>query len=217
MKNTADIQSEYYQPIQWSRLFGKVCDRFLNGNENIILINSQGIIATTDNLSSLEKIKVLSENDKVQFYFNHHQHLPQSFLALPDMKFYRLDNYYFPHDRLSDEYLNFLSSLLSQIYSATENVFQYTYDHLSHRKYSGKEIHTIDAVNSEFIEVLMLFDQLMCASTSKNSIQEISAKLSLFISIFTKLARLGGARAVLKNNALDLLFYLKVFQKFIEG
>jgi hypothetical protein len=109
-----------------------------------------------------------------------------------------------------------IKKTISQLTDACNTIFKYTYDHLSKRDYQGCKIAKIASVEDTFLEVALLLEQVSFFYLIE-SIEECFLYLSNIYCILHALARLGGARAVLSGNAIELMTTVKFYMKSLEA
>jgi len=108
------------------------------------------------------------------------------------------------------ERLSFLNNFTTMVVEAIFTLFFYTHDHLSSRTYNDAIIADLEVIEDGFVEIFLELDHISFYKSKLHVIEK-----SIFI--LQRLTQLGGARAVLKNNALDLMINIKFFMKYFEA
>ena len=103
----------------------------------------------------------------------------------------------------------FIKQFNEEIVKSTRIMLFYTHEHLLSRKYNDFIIAELEIIENEFLEIMLMLDSI---SFSKNKIYVIEQ----CVFILHKIGKLGGARAILNNNAIQLMISLKFFVKYLE-
>ncbi|MDP1574040.1 MAG: hypothetical protein Q8L78_03780 [Coxiellaceae bacterium] len=103
----------------------------------------------------------------------------------------------------------FLSKFIPVLVDAILTILFYTYEHLSSRKYNGFAIAELAVIEDIFLEIILMLDKIIFY---ENKIQVMEQ----CVFILKQLGQLGGARAILKNNAIELMTSLKFLIKYLE-
>lgn len=208
------FSSHSYQPIIWRDIFQQACKAvsaavpisgLVNKNNYVLLVRSDycNSIALLDNhegLLSVSRAELLN----IECKFLHHH----------ELDFYHLKN---KNDGIQKKHADiyyplFLGALSKEIKTACQKILLYTQEHLSNRYYHDIKLSQLDVVHAEIADIIILLSKIsMC---SLHHIDDIHFVLSQYVIILKLLSRLSGARAVLKGNALELLFYLNFFLQF---
>lgn len=214
MLNLISFQSDDYIEIQWKLLLNAAGINASEAKQPMGLVNSDGLVMVTDVLYSLDRVGLCFENDSVQLLHNHLSSVPFSLNPDSGILFFRLP-YENVTSTVSNLYLKFINQIIFSVYDACLKMFIYAYEHLSARQYDNQSLLKIETIQSQFSEIYTLLETIKCFVSGLNNKETINYLISLLLDILLKIAKLCGARAVLKNNALELLFHLKLFQRFI--
>jgi hypothetical protein len=112
--------------------------------------------------------------------------------------------------------IKFIATIIFHVFEACKTILLYTKEHLSNRQYDKKTIATLDIVQIQLAETTILLSQINTMIPLITHSDQCHFIIEKMISALSFLSRLGGARAILKNNAIELMFYLKVFDRFIQ-
>ena len=107
----------------------------------------------------------------------------------------------------------FLTILIPECITACDTIFRYTYQHLSNRTYGKIPLTQIDSVQSQFADHVSDMKVLCAIAINRSTLPILLQKM---IVILQRLSLLGGARAVLVNNSLQLFTDIQLFKKFSE-
>lgn len=214
MNLISTFRSDCYKPIKWNEALKHIAKPFFTNENTFGLLNSQNIaliISNTDSTdisllsangllimdkSALDKIESPEQSMQSLFYVNSNAKIISN-IASPSMK-------------------DFINALLHYSIEAAKTIFSYTYSHLSNRQYGEKNILQIETVQNQFANLVVVFEGINSTLCSNEAVEKSGFMFSQLIEIFKELSRLGGARAVLKDNAIDYLCHLKLLLQFID-
>lgn len=216
MKNGVCFQSDYYRSYEWRKIFNQAGSFLLEDFSGVGIVNARGFLLASSKFISVDKIKLFFERGSITFDHDQLKEFSEPFIKEANLFLYKINHYFSPSDTLSESYFIFIKNIIFLVFKISNVIFEYTYDHLSHRRYANRAISTIDSVKSEFLEVTLKLDQLSTFISSVETIETASYVLNELVDIMTTLSRLGGARALLKNNAIEIAYNLRFFIKFIE-
>ncbi|EKD92258.1 MAG: hypothetical protein ACD_29C00097G0006 [uncultured bacterium] len=215
MLNLIKFNSKSYQEICWKNIFNSAGSAVFQDYQAFGLANSSGLVMMTDNAFSTDCIELCFENKIGRVVSNHLKPIPIKLFNDSGVLFYQLINKTFSTSQ-SHSYILFLNKIITSVYDACQIIFTYTYEHLAQRLYNDLSITQIESVQLQFVDTHILFERIHCLLSAELSIEQSIFVISLLIQALNYLAKLAGARAILKNNAVELIFYLKIFQKFIN-
>lgn len=208
------FHSDLYESIQWEEALKSIARRFYDHANSFGLLNSHNIVLMVDN-KDVDFINLLSKDGLLLLHksaLNKIQSPEQSMQSL----FYLNDNSKLIGNHSFLSLHDFISDILEFAIKTAKTIFSYTYTHLSNRQYGEKTITQIETVQNQFSKVVILFESI---NLTKNGDQSIEQRNFLFLSLFEilkTLSQLGGARAVLKNNAVDFMCHLKLLARFVD-
>ncbi len=216
MKNTTQFQSECYIKVYWHDLFIQAGAYILQSNRKFGLVNSTGIAMIPNNFVLSDRIVLYCQNKIETLLLSELTPVANLFLKNSGISYFRLNNYY--HElSYSDIYVQFVKKIILNVSDVFNSIFNYTYKHLSKRHYDHKIISSIESVQNQFINCAILFEKTRNLLSSNIQLSQIQFIISKLLDALNILSKLGGARAVLKNNVIELMFHLKMFEKFIYG
>lgn len=109
-------------------------------------------------------------------------------------------------------YLQTCYSILSRLLSYVETIFNYTYDHLNNRSCNTTRLVQIDSIQLTLAKIMSLVESTRELLLKHNERHFFYLASKYLINALHELAKLGGGRAMLRGNAIELLFYTKLFQ-----
>lgn len=209
------FQSKNYVAIDWKKIFSDALHEKNDTHTAIALLNSSGLVMSLETIS--EKSTCTLYNQNYSFSINGEQLIPISnyFLLKDGIYVYKIN--FFPHSNQSvkNNYLVFVNAIMNNIVVALTKILTYTQEHLSNRQHYNQKLYTLEIIKSDFADIGILQEILKNATLQTND--EIIFFLRITINILIKISKLSGARAILKNNVIHLVFHLKIFERFINN
>src|SRR3990167_3461458 len=126
---------------------------------------------------------------------------------------YQLNLFVTDSSVFSNAYLEIMRKLITLASNTLSTMIAYTQKHLSRRHYDGLPLFQLDVIQNDFADIVLQKEFLSVISLGTHS--SILLALDTILKILNQLAKLSGARAVLKNNVLNLMFHLFFLKKFI--
>lgn len=216
MLNPVSFQSERYIEIHWKTLFDAAAVKVSEASLPMGLVNSDGLVMVTDSIYSLARIGICFENDTVQVLHDHLDTVPFYLSDDSGILFFRL-SFENISSTVSHLYLKFINQIVCDVYDVCLKMFIYTYEHLGNRQYNNQSMQKIATIQCQFSETYCILESVKCVLSDCNSKEKVHCIIEDLLAILNQIARLGGARAILKNNAIELMFHLKLFQQFISS
>ena len=213
MSTGVDFQSDLYEKIYWKDIFYQSGISVSKTGAPIAPVNVNGIVMMTDAMFLVDRVLLCFRNDDVEIVTSHFK--PIFFSSLQsDILFFKMDIAFPSSNKISNEYFLFVAKIIFNMYVVTEKIFFYIFDHLSKRFYGIKRMTEIETIENEYSNVKILLNQIHSGIFILSDCNQINPLISQLLNVFNILAKLSGARAVLKGNVIELIFFLKLFQKF---
>ncbi|MCX7120549.1 MAG: hypothetical protein NTZ67_02040 [Gammaproteobacteria bacterium] len=213
MENNIQFQSEKYIRIEWKKLFYEVSS-FVFGEKNPVgLINKSGIVMVSNAIFLEKTITIYSKKRAITVMVDSLDFRRISILK--DFNFFSINVSLITNSGSSTLYADFIFKIIQAIYKSCLEIYRYTRQHLENRYYDNKSIFKIEIVQSKFSDMIIILNRVSFLIDSNRNKDSVNFILSQLIDVLIILSRLAGARAVLKDNAIDFLFHVRLFQKFI--
>lgn len=215
MLNLIQFNSKSYQAISWKSIFNSAGTAVSRDYQSLGLVNSTGLVMIADNVLSFNRIGLCFENEIDEVDSDHLLPVKMVMFDDSDILLFRLNHKNFFASE-SNLYTLFINKIIGNAFDAFQTIFSYTYEHLTKRQYNNQVITQMESVQLQFVDIHILFERIRFLLSNELSIEQCVFAISLLIQALDHLAKLAGARAILKNNVVELIFYLKIFQKFIN-
>lgn len=209
------FQSENYCQISWQEVFNMSSVAVVDNNSFFGLGNSKGLIMHSENINFENDIVLLTKSSVTAISVKCLKPMPLSFLNEAGMFLSQL-TVDVTNKNKSNLYEVFINKIVANIFIACKKIAVYTHEHLSNRYYENKRIVNLDVVQSHFSDCMIILSRVEQLIKLSIKTDQISFLLKQLMNLLVILSRLAGARAVLKNNAIEFLFFIRLFEKFIE-
>lgn len=216
MNNTVNFNSVYYKKIHFKNILKSAFVNETDDHKIFGLINAMGFAMIPETVFTTEDILLFSEIGRIKLPIINLTNKKNLLFSDLSVSFFNVGhNCKIYPVILSDSYNKIIKGVIHAIYKAIESIFIYTYSHLEKRQYNHQSITQIEAVQFEFSDIFILVERMRHFISPDLNMEDSVFAMTVFIDILDKLSKLGGARSVIKGNAIELMFYIKLFQKFI--
>lgn len=215
MNNAIDYKSRHYEAVKWGKLFYFAGIVVSKNNMPIGIVNSNGLIMLSNNAFRFDKIELCFEDEVIEILSSDIKQVFIDVFNVTEISFYQIKYKKFSEEK-SNQYIKFILEVLNTVFKVTKNITVYTYEHLSERCHENKLLSKIELVQSHFSDIFILLSKIQCLILRTKNTDEAIFIIIKILKALKILSKLSGARAVLKNNVIELIFYLKLFQKFIS-
>lgn len=217
MKASENFYSSQYCEIDWKDIFYNAGISVLDDSVPLGIVNNNGLIMTTESILNLGRIKLCCSNGITEANADDLLSIHSQFLRQAGIFYFMLNNrernFFLP----SSVYLDLIFKVVSLSFEACKKIFLYTHEHLSNRDYDGEPLIKIESIQMQLSVIIMLFENIAVLLNRNCDFIQCMHLIDQMIECLTTLSKLGGARAILKNNAVELMFHLKIFQKYLLG
>ncbi len=213
----ADFASSTYRDVNWRDIFCSAGSAVSSNAEPIGLINRENIIMVPDNFLDYKNIKICFPDNYSALVGEDilYSSFPCSLVS--GITFLRVDTdiKINKSENVDKCYISFLCEIASGMYSACNAIFKYTHEHLSRRYIDDTAISKNSIIQSDFSVVYVMLEKLAIAVKNFFTIYDAIYCTSLAIEILLILSRLSGARSVLRNRSIELMYHFKIFERFM--
>lgn len=208
MKAELNFNSSHYYKINWSEIIAQCCENtYLLFNNNYALIPYKKL--NNKNISFVDDKNILYKtNENLEAVGN-------TFFQDGEICVVRINLGETSRVSVSvGAYLQKIHSIACAAYKQVCDILQYTADHLATR--TAENIPIIQHENTQ-LEIANIICEL--ASVSKNlqaqvSLIDLNLVFERLILSLYSLSLLGGGRVILRGNAHELMYYLRLFKIF---
>ncbi len=211
------FDSIHYQAVSWKKIFETAGAAITKNKQPTGLVNSHGVVILTDSLFLFERTELCFENDSSEVDVNTLQLISMPLLENSDLYLFKLVIEKSDHSAVSKKYIYFLTHTIKNLYQYTQTIFLYTHEHLSKRKYGNIPISQIEIVQCDFTDIIIAFKKIESSINTIVTVDDIIYLINILLEVLIHLSKLSGARAVLKNNVIDLIFHVQFFKKYLKA
>lgn len=213
----SDFSSSAYRDVSWKDIFCSAGSAVSGNAEPMGLVNRKNVIMVPDYFHDIKNIKLSFPGDHLSVIGGDilYKPLPNSLIAGVVFLAIKTKNKIEMPKNTNTTYIYFLSEIIFKVQAACNTIFKYTYDHLSHRSIGKCVVSKIPVIQHDFTVVYLTLEKLEIAVKNVACIDDVAYCLSLSIEALHILSRLSGARSVICNRAIELIYHLKIFQRFI--
>lgn len=217
IQSAGDFHSSAYQDCSWKNIFCAVGSSISTNQNPMGLVNRKNLMMAPDNVGEYDRIQICFHSNQVDWVGSDivYYAFPQS-LAV-GIAFFKIDKKCClkTGENNADIYIHFLQEIGLRVNQACRTIFKYTYEHLSHRYYDDVSLSKIPIIQSDFSKLYVLLEKLTLIANDVASVEEFLQGISISIDVLSALSKLSGARCVLQNRSLELMYHLKIFQLFL--
>lgn len=216
MQLLSGYASSGYHDVSWKGIF---CDAGMavSTNKNPMgLVNSRNLIMVPDNFGDYDHFQICFPWNNAACIGNDISYRTVQCKLFSGLIFLQIDGKYLKNTNENNAYLLFLQEIIFRVANSCKSIFKYTYEHLSQRYYDDCVISKISIIQSDFSVIYVKIEKLTVAAKNIVCIHDVVYCISIAIEILSVLSTLSGARCVLRNRSIELLYHLKLFEKFIE-
>lgn len=217
MQSLSNYTSSAYRDISWKSIF---CEAGMAVSENknpMGLVNRQNMIMVPNNFTDYDHFQICFPFDDTECISNDILYRPIEKNLFSELVFLEINGEYSNkiNENKNEAYLQFLREIVFRINSTCQSIFKYTYEHLSHRYYDDCVISKIPIIQSDFSDLHLKIEKLTASMKNIFCILDAVYSTSIAIEILSILSKLSGARSILRNRSIELMYHLKLFKKFI--
>ena len=212
---TADIMkfnSNKYKPVSWSKL---LLDS-LTANQSeypLILANNQWAIVPMVYLKQMDKHILVTATTTELVSSKPFKCVSNTYLEERGLSTIKFTSKMPNIEIKNKDYVLLCKQLLLNVLKTMEDIVTYTYQHLLGREAEGVPLTRHEIIQFSFAEVVSLCNLVKVALDGQiDTFAELDNICSYILAGLHGLARLGGGRAILSGNVVELMFHLKLFQ-----
>lgn len=213
----ADFASSAYRDVSWKDIFCTAGSAVSSNAEPMGLINEKNVIMVPDNFLDYINIKICFPGNYSALVGENilYSSFPHSLVSGVTFLKVDADTQINKTENVDECYISFLYKIASRMYSACNTIFKYTYEHLSRRYFDDAAISKIPIIQSDFSVAYVMLEKLAIAVKNFFTTYDAVYCASLAIDILLILSRLSGARGILRNCSIELMYHLKIFERFM--
>lgn len=217
IQSLVDYRSIYYCDISWKHIFIESGIAVSTNKSPMGLVNGNNMIMVPDDFYHHDQIQLCFPGSAAQWIGQDIIHRSTSIAFLSGISFLKINKAKLSatDDNENDAYIIFLREILVRINSACKIIFKYTHDHLSNRYSDETPITKLSVIQSDFASLYLLLEKLSISLNDTACINDAVYSLSIAIEILSGLSILSGARSILRHRAVEFIFHLTLFRKFI--
>lgn len=209
MSNPVDFKSPHYDPIHWADILIE-CFQVKAGSVPVVLSGHQWAIIP-DRILSNDLFEIVTQTEtfnveKSSLIFASHKFLSDCQLSVAKI------NHVNKGTLLKTEFLQKCNLLFIQLISHIEKIVHYIYEHLEKRESEGIFLVQHEAIQMTFAGVVSQLEAAKISLKVNCDIFELNLVTHYLMKAVHQLAELGGGRSLLRGNAIELLFHLKLFK-----
>lgn len=217
IQSLGNYTSSVYRDFSWKSIFCEA-GMAVSSNQNPMgLVNHQHLIMVPDNFDEYEHFQICFPLNNSAYIGSDILYCTVQNKLFSGILFLEIEGEYSKktNQNQNNVYLLFLKEIIFRVNAACKSIFKYTYEHLSQRYSNDRVISKMPVIQSEFTDLYLKIIKLTTSVKSIACIYDAVYCISIAIEILSVLSKLSGARSVLQNRSVELIYHLKLFEKFI--
>lgn len=217
IESLGNFTSKVYQDFKWKDIFCSAGSAVSSNHNPVGLVNIKNFIIVPDDFSQYDCFQIYFPFKNSEIIGSDIEHCAFSCALFSGYQFLKINKKYSLSiiEDYADSYIQFLRELAFQINLACKTIFKYTHDHLSNRLYGDEIISKIPVIQSDFSCIYLLLEKLTMAVKNIFSTNDAVNTIGIAIDALSFLSKLSGARSILQYGSIELIYHLKIFQKFL--
>lgn len=206
------FKSQRYMSCDWSALL-KSCYENNNISEFPTVIANHNRLLIPESFKGLDKIHVLTPEYKGTINVSDLEFVEHIFLNQCRVNLANLSSSVLRlsvHD--GSDYVKTCAEVCNKSLILIHNILRYSHDHLENRESEGIKLAQHEAIQLSLATAVCHLDYAGQLLSIAKDIHAIQIAFNYLLQALHIIAQLNGGRAMLRGNAIDLMFHLNIFQ-----